>query len=185
MIARLPPCRSTTASTKEKCVQTFRLSVPAEEVRRRMRERLCPAASTATKVVWQHRGDRILLHTDGLQAQMLDGWIVCDLPVQTDQTGRQSLQFVYYVGTTTEADGLQAAGTVNAPNAEASRLADALGAHIERVLWDGVLDCLEGALAHVAKQFGGQKLTLAGYHCRGATAGTPAALSADVVVGDI
>jgi hypothetical protein len=150
-----------------------------------MRERLRPAASTATQVVWQHRGERILLHTEGLQAEVLDGWIVCDLPVQTDQTGRQSLQLVYYVGTSTEADGLQAAATVNAPSAEAARLADAFGAQIERVLWDAVLDCLEGALAHVAKQFGGQKLTLAGYHCSGATASTPAALSADVVVGDL
>jgi hypothetical protein len=150
-----------------------------------MRDRLRPPGTTTTKVVWQHRADRVLLHTDALQAKVLDGWIVCDLPLQTDETGRQSLQFVYYVGTSTEADGLQAAGTVNAPSAEASRLADAFGAHVERVLWDAVLDCLEGMLAHVAKNFPGQKLTLAGYHASAATPEKAATLNADIVVGDI
>jgi hypothetical protein len=161
------------------CVQTYRLSVTAGEVVRRMRERLRPPGTTATKVVWQHKGDRVLLHTDVLQGKLLDGWIVCDLPVQTDQTGRQSLQFVYYVGTSTEADGLQAAGTVNAATPDAARLADAFGAHLERVLWDAVLDCLEGMVAHAAKEHGGQRLTLAGYHCNSD------ALSADVIVGDV
>ena len=159
-------------------METFRLSVPADVVTRRMRDRL-RGGSTASKVVWQHKGQRVLLHADTLQGKLLDGWIVCELPAQTDQTGLQKLQFVFYVGKVGEADGLQAAGTVNAPTVPGAQLADAFGAGIERVLWDAVLDCLEGMVAHVAAQRAGQKLTLGGYHCNGD------ALSADVLVGEL
>lgn len=160
-------------------MQTFRLSTPAGQVERRMRERLRAATGAAAKVVWRHKGESALLHTDALQGKLLDGWIVCELPMQTDQTGPQTLQVVYYVGTAGEADGLQAAGAVNAPNAEAARLADAFGAPLQRVLWDAVLDCLEGMLAHAAREHAGQRLTLAGYYC------SSDALSADVVVGEL
>jgi hypothetical protein len=159
-------------------MQTFRLSVPAGELTRRMRERL-RGASTASKVVWQHKGQRILLHADQLQGKLLDGWIVCDLPVQTDQTGVEKLQFVYYVGKLGEADGLQAAGTVNAPTLEGAQLAEVFGASIERVLWDAVLDCLEGMVSYAATQKAGQKITLGGYHCNSD------ALGADILVGEL
>lgn len=157
-------------------MQTFTLSVSSGEVVRRMRDRL-RGASTAPKVVWQHRGQRALLHADALNGRLLDGWIVCELPVQTDQTGVQRLQFVFHVGKPGEADGLQAAATVNASTLEGAQLADAFGASIERVLWDAVLDCLEGMVAHAAAQKPGQPLTLGGYACTGE------ALSAEILVG--
>ncbi len=103
-----------------------RLSIPAADVSRRLRERLRgDPPATSTRVVWQRDGASVLVNTDSLTARFLDGWLLCNLDLQTDQSGRQTLQFVYFLGRRDEGDGVQAACTINAPTAGAAQIAAA------------------------------------------------------------
>lgn len=143
-----------------------RLSIPAADVAPRLRERLRgdPPASSA-RVVWQRDGASVLVNTDSLTARFLDGWLLCNLDLETDPTGRQTLQFVYFLGRPDEGDGVQAACTINAPTAGAAQLAAAWGADLQRVLWDAVLDGIELTVYHAASLQPRVPLTLAGFHC--------------------
>jgi hypothetical protein len=143
-----------------------RLSIPAADVTRRLRERLRgDPPATSPRVVWQRDGTSVLVNTDSLTARFLDGWLLCNLDLQTDQTGRQTLQFVYFVGRRDEGDGVQAACTINAPTAGAAQIAAAWGADLQRVLWDAVLDAIELTVYHAASLQPRVPLTLGGFHC--------------------
>ena len=69
----------------------LRMSLAIAEIVSRMRQRLHGVADTdARRVVWEQRGARILIHTHSLDARALEGWLVCNLDVQTDEAGRVS-----------------------------------------------------------------------------------------------
>src|SRR3954453_14230662 len=99
------------------------LTVAGKDVIARMRERLRPNAATPA-VVWQDKSDRVLIHADSLNARFVDGWLVASLDLQSDQTGRQALQFVYFIGSAAEGPGLNAGATVNAATPQAALLAE-------------------------------------------------------------
>src|SRR5437016_10994840 len=111
-----------------------------------MAERL-RGGSQSAQVVWQSPTQRVLVHTESLVVRSLDGWLVANLDLETDQTKRRTIQFVFYLGRKNESDGVQAACTINAPSPEAAALADAWGRDLQRVLWDAVLDGVEACLA--------------------------------------
>lgn len=140
----------------------FELSIATADLRRRMVDRL-QGGTLAPKVVWQSQGRRVLIHSDSLVARSLDGWLLVNLDVETDQTKRRTLQFVFYIGRKAEGDGVQAACTINAPTPEAAQLADAWGRDLQRVLWDAVLDAIETCVARAGTKAGTQPLTLHGF----------------------
>jgi hypothetical protein len=108
-------------------------------------------------VIWQDGANRVIVS--------VDGWVVCNLDLQSDATGRQTLQFVFFLGKSADGDGLHAAATMNLSTPQAAQLGDVWGASLQRVLWDAVLDVVEAAVAQVATQKSGQALTLQGFSC--------------------
>jgi len=159
--------------------QELTLSVAAPDVARRIGERLVPGAPASKQIVWENNGDRILIHGESLKTRLTGGWLLCDLDIEADQVGKQTVQFVYFLGNATSGDGLSAGTVVNAPTAAAAQLADRWGAAIQRVIWDAVLDAVEASLVQAASQSPGQKLTLAGFYA------TDTALTVSVMTGEL
>lgn len=133
------------------------------EVGRRMRERLRGEA-TGTEIVWQKDRQRLLIYTASLIVRSLEGWLLVNLEVETEQTKRQLLQFVFFIGKRGESDGMKAACTINPASAKGALLAEAWGRDLQRVLWDAVLDALESSLDQVSRTKE-SSMTLAGFHC--------------------
>jgi hypothetical protein len=147
---------------------TLKLFVPATNVAERMRECLRGSASAkVNKVVWQRPdGQRLLLYLDAtFKVKLLDGWAVCQLNAQTDQTGQQTLQFVFFLGKANEGDGPQAACSINAASNGAAQIAAVWGHDLQRVLWDALLDVVEASVTHAGTAKPGQHLTLKGFSC--------------------
>lgn len=156
----------------------FRLSIPAADLTRRLKERLRGDPPNASqKIVWQRDADSVLVHADSLVARLLDGWLLCNLNLETNQTGVQTLQFVYFVGKDGEGAGLQASCTINAPTPGGAQIAAAWGADLQRVLWDAVLDAIELTVYHAETVSKGAALTVGGFHCK------PEALFVDILAG--
>ena len=129
------------------------VSIPAGDVGPRMQARLRGSSpASAAAVVWQESGNRVVVHVSSLKARVLDGWVVCNLDLQSDSTGRQTLQFLFFLGASGDGVGLHAAATMNLATPQAAQLGDVWGAALERVLWDAVLDIVEAAVAQVATQ---------------------------------
>jgi len=143
-------------------VIAFELSIATSDLGKRMAERLRGGAAAA-KVVWQSDGRRVLVHTDSVAVRSLDGWLLANVDLETDQTKKRTLQFVFYLGKQSETVNVNAACTINAPTPEAAQLADAWGRDLQRVLWDAVLDGVEACVARVAAQVGSQPVTLGGF----------------------
>jgi hypothetical protein len=142
----------------------LQVTLSAIDLGQRMRFRL-GGGSSAPSVVWQRKGQRVLLHLDSLNVRALDGWLLCSLDLDTDATQRQSLQFVFFLGTDGEGDGLTAAGTLNLATVTAAQLAELWGADVQRLLWDAVLDGLEAALALARQQHPTDPIVLEGFTC--------------------
>ena len=156
----------------------LRLSISTADLVRRLKERLRgDPPNPATRVVWHRDGDSVLVNTDSLTVRLLDGWLMCNLDLQTDQTGRQTLQFVFFLGREGEGDSLQAASTINAPTPGAAQLAAAWGQDLQRVLWDAVLDAVELMVYHAESLKKGSPITIGGFHC------TPDAIVVDILAG--
>jgi hypothetical protein len=142
----------------------LQVSISAGDLVARMKQRLSGLApNPAARIVWEDAGQRVLLHLDSLRARIVDGWLLCQLDLETDQTQRQALQFVYYLGVAGEGGGVQAASTINAASVPASQLADRWGAQVQRLLWDAVLDGIETSIRHVKEQQPGQRVQLRGF----------------------
>jgi hypothetical protein len=156
----------------------LQVSISAADLTARMKQRLSALAPTpAARIVWEDAGQRVLLHLDSLRARIVNGWLLCQLDLETDQTQRQSLQFVYYLGVPGEGGGLQAAATINAASVPASQLVDRWGAHVQRLLWDAVLDGIETSVRHVKEQQPGQRVQLQNF------TGATNALNVNVLAG--
>jgi hypothetical protein len=152
------------------------LTIGAEDLARRIRERLVGLASTASQVVWQSGAHAVVIHGERLQARMLRGWLIVALELETAQTGRRPLELVFYLGAPREGDGTTAAVRINAASPEATQLAEIWGDDLQRVVWDAVLDAIQLAL-QTARREKVEGLTLRGFQA------TPAGLRVDVVTG--
>jgi hypothetical protein len=142
----------------------LQVAISSDDLRRRMQYRLA-GRDSASPVVWQQRGQRVLLHLENLAVHALDGWLLVSLDLETDATGRQSVQFVFFLGTVGEGDGLNASGTLNVATVPASQLAELWGADAQRLIWDAVLDGLEAALAQARLQRPADPIVLEGFTC--------------------
>lgn len=143
----------------------LRLSISATDLVQRLKGRLRgDPPNAATRVVWQRDSDTVLVNTDALSIRLLDAWLLCNLELQTDQTGPQILQFVYFLGKSGEGDGLQAACTINTSTPGAAQIAAAWGHDLQRVLWDAVLDAIEVMVYHAESSKKGS-ITVGGFHC--------------------
>src|SRR5690242_2485042 len=98
------------------------VSIPSGDLGPRMQARLRGSSPASAAVVWQESGKSVIVHVSSLKAKVLDGWVVCNLDLQADTTGRQTLQFVYFLGSSTDADGLHAAVTMNLSTPQAAQL---------------------------------------------------------------
>jgi hypothetical protein len=157
----------------------LQVSISAADLAARMKQRLSGLATNpAARIVWEDEGQRVLLHLDSVRARIVDGWLLCQLDLETDPTQRQTLQFIYYLGLPGEGDGVQAGSTINAATVAGSQVAERWGAHVQRVLWDAVLDGIETSVRHVKQQQPGQRLLLKGF------TGATNSLDVHVLVGD-
>ena len=155
------------------------VSLSATQLAARMQDRLrgLTAAAPMT-VLWEQQGSRVLLYIDSLKVRVLSGWLLCNLDLQADETGRQTLQFVLYIGSSVQGDGLRAGASVKAATPQASQLAAIWGSSIQRVLWDAVLDGLEAFVGQAGSQYAGVPIAIQGF------LGAQDALSAIVIAGD-
>jgi hypothetical protein len=145
----------------------FELSIATVEIGRRLMTTLRGGGATAD-VVWQSGTRRVIVHTSSVVARSVEGWLLVNVDLETDQTKRSTLQFVYYLGKRAEGNGIEAACTINAATAEAAQLADAWGRELQRVIWDTVLDGVEACVARMAAQLGpAQPVTLGGFFTDG------------------
>lgn len=142
-------------------MQSFELSIPSQALQVRMMQRLRGGAPSAS-VVWSRAAHNVLVHAESLALRTLDGWLLVSLDLETDQTGRTTLQFVFHPGRKNNRNTL-ASCAINAATPEAAQLADGWGRDLQRVLWDAVLDGIEACLATVQRQAGEQPLMLAGF----------------------
>jgi len=155
------------------------VALSADQLASRMQDRLRGAgAAQAKTMLWQQQNNRALIYLDSLHTQLLDGWLLCDLDLQADETGRQTLQFVFYLGTTGHGDGLSASAKINASTAQAAQLAEVWGTTVQRLLWDAVLDALEAFVEQAAVKYPGQPLAIQGFQS------TPKGLTAVLLAGD-
>ena len=155
------------------------VSLAAADLGKRLQERLRGlSAAAGNTVLWQQNANRVLVHVDSLQSRLLNGWLLCNLDLQSDQTGRQTLQFIFFLGDDSNGNGISAGATINAPSAPAAQLAELWGATVQRVLWDAVLDTLEAMLDQTAARFSGQPVALGGFQA------SQNGLSAVVLAGD-
>jgi len=141
------------------------VSLSGDQLARRMQDRLrgLNAASPNT-IIWQQSGNKVLIFVDSLVAKLLNGWLLCDLDLQSDQTGKQTLQFVFFLGSPTDGNGVHAGCTINAATPQAGQIAQIWGTTLQRVLWDAVLDALEVSCEQVAAQHPNTTLVLQGFH---------------------
>jgi len=155
------------------------VSLSGDQLTKRMQDRLRGLnAAGPNAVVWQQQNNRVVIFADSLKTRLLNGWLLANLDLQADETGRQTLQFVFYLGAEGAGDGLHAGATVNASTPQGSKLAEVWGVAIERVVWDAVLDALEVFIGQAAAQNPGAAVALQGFQ---ATANT---LSATLLAGD-
>lgn len=138
-----------------------RYSVVATEVEQRIRTRLLSGSAQST-VAWGDYRGAIELHVATLKVAIKDGWLLCNVDANAPNAAPSTLQFLFYLGRDQDADGTTAAGTINAPGAAAG-LAQEWGSIVQRVIWDGVLDVIEGVVNYAGKQSPNRALTLLGF----------------------
>ena len=135
----------------------------ASEVEKRLRLRLVGDTSPGKPAVaWADARGTIVLHLSTLNVVLKDGWLQCSFDANpADEPHPATLQFLYHLGRDSDSDGLTAASTINAPGAP--ELAAAWGDVLQRVIWDGVLDVIEGVVNVAAHQNTNRALTLLGF----------------------
>lgn len=153
------------------------LSVRADDVTDRIRRRVLGLEHDDGRVIWQRGPQSVLLVGELINARLLRGWLVVSIELITEQTDRVQLELVYFLGTDRDGDGDGAAVTINASTPEATALAEIWGTDLQRVVWDAVLDVIQGALARTAIERPEEPLTVRGFMV------DPEALRIDVLVG--
>ena len=145
-------------------MRVVRWSSPAREVAERIGVRLRSGTrGTPRAVIWERDGRRLVLHLSTLAVELRDGWLLVDLLVQAGETGRQRLQFVFYLGEDGDGDGARAGGTIHTTRVDATRIADFWGEGLQRVVWDGVLDVIEGSVELSEERARGAPVSLLGF----------------------
>jgi hypothetical protein len=138
-----------------------RFSVTADQVLQRIRLRLAAdAGPAAAAVAWSDSRGTLVLNLSSLKFRAADGWLICNLDVHPPGEPVSTLQFVFCTARENEDAPLAVAGEIRAGDAKAAALADSWGAILQRAIWDGILDVIEGVLNDTGKQSPGRALTL-------------------------
>jgi hypothetical protein len=154
------------------------VSISADQLVKRIQDRLAGLSPVVPpSVVWQQKNNRALIYINSLRARMLSGWLLCNLDLQADETGRQTLQFVFFLEGADAGGGLRAGVTINAATPQASQLAQVWGGELQRVMWDAILDALEASVEQAGAQHAGQALQIQGFQA------APAGLQTSVLAG--
>jgi hypothetical protein len=141
-----------------------RFSVAADQVAQRVRLNLTgDGGPTASTVAWGDYHGTVVLHLSTLKFRAADGWLLCNLGVSVPGQTASTLQFLFRTALEDDPDPLVVAGGVRADDVSANALADDWGAILQRVIWDGVLDVIEGVVNHAESQSPGRALTLMGF----------------------
>ena len=154
------------------------VGITSNELSKRMQDRLRPLTVSTNIIVWKKGTDSVILLIDSLKTKFVDGWLLCNLDLQSDETGRQTLQLVFFLGNSQDGSNPHGACTMNLATTQAVRLADAWGADLRRVLWDAVLDGIEAAVQITSDKKPGLALTIQGFGC------TPDGLQIAIIAGD-
>ena len=162
-----PRATSGTTTNRVSSITELQLSVATVDVAARMRARLAGLGNATPKVLWQRDGMQVLIDLASLEVRTVEGWLVCDIELRTDQTGAARLQLVFFLGERHEGDGVHASATIDAPGLVAAQLADAWGGDLQRVLWDAILDVVEISVQRVATDHPASPVTLSGFRCDG------------------
>jgi hypothetical protein len=149
------------------------LSIAIEELRERIHHRLSGGRVDDSALVWREGDDDLLLNLASLRSVCKPGWLLVELELEAGDSGRERLQLVYFLGRDGQGDGQKAATTIRTGSEAGLRIADRWGAALQRVVWDAVLDLVEGAVAWAARELG-QTPELLGFTC------SEAGLSVDV-----
>jgi hypothetical protein len=143
-----------------------RWSTESSELGERIQFRLRGGSTAAPRVLlWEHGGRQLLLHLATLRVSIKEGWLLVDLGVETEPTGRRVLQFVFFLGADGRGEGTSAGGTIHTDSREGAQLAQLWGAELRRAIWDGVLDIIEGSISHAERGAGRERLTVVGFSC--------------------
>jgi hypothetical protein len=127
------------------------LGIEAEALRLSIVGRLYGDARERRGVaVWTDAGSELLLRPDRTSLLLGGGWMMVAIPVETDQTGAQTLRLVYALGTEKEADGLRVASTLDVK--DPSGLLSHWGPQLQTAVWAGLLDAVEAAAAGLDKR---------------------------------
>jgi hypothetical protein len=111
--------------------------IPLDELRERTRDRLLGGRSVR-RVVWESASDEVLVHADTLRVRARGGWLVGDLDLEASETGRETLQIVFFVGTQNDGAGPRAVSTM--ADRDPSPLMRRWGVTFQQTIWDALLD---------------------------------------------
>jgi hypothetical protein len=136
------------------------------------------AGQSASDVAWGDYRGTLIIHLSTLKLRAAEGWLLCNLDVNEPSQPACTLQFLFRTARGEEVDPLVVAGEVRAGDPAASALADAWGAVLQRVVWDGILDVIEGVISNAGAQSPGRNLALLGF------LGTESAVQVEVQTAD-
>jgi hypothetical protein len=113
-------------------------------------------------VAWSDHDEVLIVHVPSVKLRFRSGWLLCALDVNRPGAAKASLQIVYFLGRDGQGDDTVASSTINATGTGAA-IAEGWGVQLQRVVWDGVLDALEGVLGQVGVKYPGKPLELIGF----------------------
>lgn len=87
--------RTVTAFSKD---QLYRLSADEKQLRELLASRLTPAGHRPGPLIWQDGQAEAIVYVDQLRAAIKPGFIVCELKMETDQSGMASLVLAFKIG---------------------------------------------------------------------------------------
>lgn len=135
----------------------LQLRVPLAAVTAAVQDRLTGQHHGA--VVWSRHDSELLVDPRAVKLRATAGFLVAELGVESQETGPVVARLVVYLGTPTAGAGLAVAATHDASTPAV--LADAWGDALRGVVWEGLLDVVEGATV-AASQAAGAPLAVLG-----------------------
>jgi hypothetical protein len=156
-------------------MESLSLTIAASDVQARIRQRLVGLNPTARRAIWRSASQAVFIYADRALARFLRGWLVVGLELETNQTGRHTLELVFFLGSPQDGDGTGAAVRINAPTRDGAMLAELWGDDLQRVVWDAVLDAIQLAVQRARRP--GEPLAIRGFLA------TPEGLQVNVVTG--
>lgn len=135
----------------------LQLSVPLAAVTAAVRDRI--SGQNRGAVVWSRAGSELFVDPRAVNLRATAGFLVAELGVESVETGPVLARLVVYLGTPSAGGGLAVAATHDASTPAV--LSDAWGDALRGVVWEGVLDVVEGATV-AASQAAGAPLAVLG-----------------------